>query len=73
MYFLVQHFFVGLEYSAIIVSLWVYLKDVLKTEYANFYYGIIPTMYHIDGLMFSTLVGRIIDKHRRIVPFSICY
>jgi len=59
-------FFMGIDYGITVSSLWFYLTDLIKTDHAKLFYGLIPTSTFIVGLLVSPMVGRITDKDKNI-------
>jgi len=56
----------GIDYSITLASLWFYLTDLIKTDHAKLFYGLIPTSTFVVGLLVSPMVGRITDKDKNI-------
>jgi len=57
-------FFMGIDYGITVCSLWFYLTDLIKTDHAKLFYGLIPTSTFVVGLLVSPLVGRITDQYK---------
>ncbi|XP_066914962.1 uncharacterized protein [Clytia hemisphaerica] len=56
--FFLQNFVFGMEYSLTFVTLYIYLKDVLKSQHVDFFYSLISGSY----LGFIAIAGLIMSK-----------
>ena len=61
---------VGIDYSVVFSTLFLYLKETVKTNNNEFYYGIIMVAYLIASSAFGMLTGRWVDKTRRVKSFT---
>ena len=62
--FVVQTLALGMEYSLTFITLWMYLKEVLKTEYLLFFYSAISSVYLISQVVMSVILGAVFDRYR---------
>ena len=61
----------GLEYSAVVLSLMFYLKDTIKVDHAPRYYSIGMTAMCSSAILSSVTLGRFIDKSRNVRGFML--
>ena len=54
----------GLEYSAVVLSLWFYMNDTIKVKHAPIYYSVTMTSMALSAILSSVVLGRFIDKSR---------
>ena len=64
--FAVQSLFLGIEYSFTFLTLWPYIKLYVKPESPKVMYGIISACYLTSGIISSLILGRLVDKCRRV-------
>lgn len=57
---------VGVDYSVILSTLYIYLRDMVGTTYPQFYYGLIIAVFNISSTLFGILSGRYVDKTRKM-------
>ena len=69
--FLIVGTMVGIDYSFMFTTLYLYLKDMVKTEHPNLFYGIIVAAYSLSSTLFGLVSGRWIDKTRKIKFYTI--
>ena len=60
--FCIRMFLVGVEYSIILPSVWLYLKT-FKVE--TWFLGVVVAVYSVAAMISLPLVGRVFDKTRR--------
>ena len=59
----------GTEYSSIVLTLYLYLKEIVKVDHISFYYSIVMTSMNLSALATGLLAGRYIDRTRNIRKF----
>lgn len=64
--FLFVGFSVGLDCSVVFSTLFLYLRDLVKTRQPDMWYGIIVAFFFISSTIFGTVFGRWLDKTRRV-------
>ena len=64
--FYTQSFLLGVEYSLTFTYLYLYLKDVLKTDKAIFFYSAISTVFLLSMIVASLVFGKLFDKFRNL-------
>ena len=57
---------VGVDYSVVLATLYLYLENVIKTDQAEIYYGLIIGTFCISSTIFGLLAGRWVDKTRNV-------
>lgn len=57
---------VGIDYSIVLSTLYVYLKDMIQSDKPKVYYGVIIAIFNISSTIFGVLSGWLVDKSRRI-------
>ena len=57
---------VGIDYSVILSTLYIYLCDVIHTPYPNLCYGAVVTLFNISSTLSGAISGRWVDKTRKI-------
>lgn len=62
-------FLLGMEYSAIVISLWFYLKDVLMVDHLSAYYSAGMTLMASAAVISGLGVSRIMDRNRNVRCF----
>ena len=65
--FVVQTLALGMEYSLTFITLWMYLRDILKDEdngYLVFFYSAISSIYLISQVVMSIIFGSLFDRFR---------
>ena len=63
------YFIMGVENSANIATLWIYLTTLMDTKHPAVFYGLINASFYIPTLLISAAVSRWADKTRR---FKLC-
>ena len=63
------YFIKGVENSANIATLWIYITTLMDTKHPEVFYGLINAAYYIPALLISVAVSRWADKTRR---FKLC-
>jgi len=56
----------GAECSMIILSLWFYLHDVIKTDHVRFYYGLALAIYYVASVISGLTISLYADRTRNI-------
>jgi len=64
--FYLQELITGIEYSLTFTNLYLYLKQVIKTDHVVFHFSAISTVYLVSMAISSLILGRIFDRHRNI-------
>ena len=56
----------GAEYSMTYTTCWAYIDQLIKMDASkDLYYSLIQSIYFISGIMFSLVICRGFDKHRK--------
>eukprot|EP00111_Clytia_hemisphaerica_P014688 TCONS_00043298-protein len=63
--FFLQNFVFGMEYSLTFVTLYIYLKDVLKSRHVEFFYSLISGSYLALTVIAGIFVSKLFDNTRR--------
>ena len=61
---------VGIEHSIVFTTLYLYLRDTIKTEHCEVYYGLIIALHQTMSAVLGVFVGRWLDKTRRVRLFA---
>lgn len=64
--FVVESLFLGMEYSVTFLTLWMYIEEMVQPDHPKLYYSLISASYLMAAVIFSVIVGRMVDKHRNI-------
>ena len=56
----------GMEYSLTFITLWLYLKTLIKEEHIVFFYSLISASYLMSQVLTSIICGRIVDRYRNV-------
>lgn len=64
--FTIQQVLLGAEYSITFLTLWLYLKTLVKVENPKLMYGIISASYLLSATAASLVVGRFVDHTRNV-------
>ena len=64
--FYVQNLMNGIEYSLTFTNLYLYLKEVIKTDHVVFHYSAISTVFLLSMVLSALILGRIFDWYRNI-------
>jgi len=62
--FYMQSLINGIEYSLTFTNLYLYLKQVIKTDHIVFHYSAISTVFLLSMIVSSLILGRIFDRYR---------
>jgi len=57
---------VGIDYSVVLTTLYLYLQDVIETPHAKVYYGVIIGVFGLSSTIAGLISGRLVDKTRKI-------
>ena len=63
---------VGMEYSMIIPTIYLYLTTLINSSYPLLFYGLIPASFYMANILSGILLGRISDRTRKIWLISQC-
>lgn len=63
---------VGIDYSFMFTTLYLYLTDMIKTDRPTLFYGIIIAGYSLSSTVFGMICGRWVDRTRKIKLYTIC-
>ena len=58
--------FLGMEYSIIFTTLWLYLKNVVKTTQPILFYSLISSSYYVSSIVVSLIASRVVDRSRNV-------
>ena len=64
--FALQYFIFGVENTGNSATLWIYITTLINTDSPALLYGLISAAMFIPPILFSTVIGRRIDKTRRV-------
>ena len=64
--FMVFALLLGLEYSAITVSLWYYLNDFMKVDHVKIYYSVTMLAMALAAIICNLFIGRYVDNNRSV-------
>ena len=64
--FALQYFIFGAENTGNAATLWIYITTLINTDSPALLYGLISAAIFIPPILFSTVIGRRIDKTRRV-------
>ena len=62
--FTIETLILGFEYSVTFLTLWLYIENMVKPPSPKVYYGAISVAYLLGSLIFSVVIGRIVDTYR---------
>jgi len=62
---------VGIDYSFMFTTLYLYLEKMVKTPNPRLYYGLIVGAYSLSSTLFGVVCGRWVDRTRRIKLYTI--
>ena len=68
--FLVVGTVVGIDYSFMFTTLYLYLRDLVKVNKPCVYYGTIICIYSISSSLFGVIFGRLVDRYRKVKLFT---
>lgn len=60
----------GVDYSAVLVTLYLYLTDLVKTDQPKLYYGLTLSSFCLSSAIVGPLAGRYIDKTRKMKLYT---
>ena len=58
--FIIEILFIGFEYSATFLTLWLYIENIVKPKSPKVYYSAISGSYLLGSLLFSMFLGKIV-------------
>ena len=64
--FTLMDVFLGMQYSAIMPTMYLYLTTLIKSSHPMLFYGLIPASFYIANILSGILLGRISDKTRKV-------
>ena len=64
--FILVDLFLGMEYSAIMPTMYSYLTTLINSSRPMLFYGLIPASFYIANILSGILLGRISDKTRKV-------
>ncbi|XP_047145547.1 uncharacterized protein LOC124818582 isoform X1 [Hydra vulgaris] len=71
--FAIQSLILGMEYSVILSTLWLYIKELVDTESPKLFYTLVSFIYIVSYTISTPIIGIIIDRTRQVkVWFFIC-
>ena len=71
--FVLECVMLGMEYSVTFLTLWLYIKTLIDTEYPKIFYSLVASSYLLAAVVFSVIIGRWVDKTRKVrQTFLIC-
>ncbi|XP_012564955.2 uncharacterized protein LOC105849173 isoform X1 [Hydra vulgaris] len=69
--FSIQMVVIGMEYSLTIVTLWLYIKEMINTSSPKLYYGLVSLSYMLACAILTPFIGRWADRTRDINKSSL--
>ncbi|XP_057292132.1 uncharacterized protein LOC130614710 [Hydractinia symbiolongicarpus] len=64
--FTLQNVLIGTEFSLTFLTLWLYLKEMVKPDYPKVYYSAISSSYLLISMSSSLVIGRLSDRYRNV-------
>jgi len=64
--FLIMGVSIGIDFLVVLSTLFLYLRDVLKTESPELWYGLIYASFFVSSSVFGVILGRWVDRTRKI-------
>ncbi|XP_065651030.1 uncharacterized protein LOC105849173 isoform X2 [Hydra vulgaris] len=64
--FSIQMVVIGMEYSLTIITLWLYIKEMINTSSPKLYYGLVSLSYMLACSILTPFIGRWADRTRDI-------
>ena len=64
--FAIESAVMGMEYSVTFLTLWLYIKDLVKPDHPKVYYGVISACYMFSSILSSLIVASFVDRYRRV-------
>ncbi|XP_047145192.1 uncharacterized protein LOC101238818 [Hydra vulgaris] len=62
--FSIQMIIIGMEYSLTIITLWLYIKEMINTNSPKLYYSLVSVSYMVASTLLTPFVGRLADRNR---------
>jgi len=56
----------GMEYSVTFLTLWLYIKSLVDTDYPKLFYSLVASSYLLAAVVLSVIIGRWVDRTRKI-------
>ena len=56
----------GVDYNFMLTTLYLYLRDSINVDRPRLWYGLIFAVFNISSAVFSAIIGRLVDKTRRM-------
>ncbi|XP_065677732.1 uncharacterized protein LOC124818850 [Hydra vulgaris] len=64
---------IGIEYTLTLLTLWLYIKEMIKTSSPKLLYSIVSVSYMLASTIVMPFIGRIVDKYRNVKScFLLC-
>ena len=64
--FIFQTILTGMDLSLTMVTLWLYLKELVKPNNPSLYYSLISCSFILASITFSGLIGYFVDRYRNV-------
>ena len=64
--FAIESVVMGMEYSVTFLTLWLYIKYLVKPDHPKVYYGVISACYMFTSILSSLIVASFVDRYRRV-------
>ena len=68
--FIIVGTIVGIDYSFMFTTLYLYLKDMIKTDNPDVFYGLIIGIYCMASTIFGVILARWVDQYRKVKLFT---
>lgn len=68
--FLIVGTVIGMDYSFMFTTLYVYLRDTVKTGKPGLLYGLTISIYLAASFVFGAIFGRLVDRYRKVKLFT---
>ncbi|XP_047145550.1 uncharacterized protein LOC124818587 isoform X1 [Hydra vulgaris] len=71
--FSIQLIIIGIEYTLTLLTLWLYIKEMINTNSPKLLYSVVSVSFMLASTIVMPFIGRIVDKYRNIKScFLLC-
>ena len=64
--FVFQSLLLGMDASLTLLTLYMYLKEDIKSDMTLMYYSVISVLFYLPSLCFSAIIGYLVDRYRNV-------
>ena len=64
--FTLECIMLGMEYSVTFLTLWLYIKSLINTDYPKVFYSLVASSYLLAAVILSVIIGRWVDRTRKV-------